>query len=49
MRRETQLKFFIDTANVDAIRKAHERGMVDGVTTNPSLVAKEGRELSLTR
>jgi len=38
------LKFFIDTANVAAIRKAHERGMVDGVTTNPSLVAKEGRE-----
>ncbi|MFW9848225.1 MAG: fructose-6-phosphate aldolase [Candidatus Thorarchaeota archaeon] len=38
------MKFFIDTANVEAIRKAHERGMVDGVTTNPSLVAKEGRE-----
>jgi len=37
------MKFFIDTANVDAIRKAHQRGMVDGVTTNPSLVAKEGR------
>ncbi len=38
------MKFFIDTANVDAIRRAHERGMVDGVTTNPSLVAKEGRD-----
>jgi transaldolase len=38
------LKFFIDTANVEAIRKAHERGMVDGVTTNPSLIAKEGRD-----
>jgi len=38
------LKFFIDTANVEAIRKAHDRGMVDGVTTNPSLVAKEGRD-----
>jgi transaldolase len=38
------VKFFIDTANVDAIRKAHERGMVDGVTTNPSLVAKEGKD-----
>ncbi|TXT55669.1 MAG: putative transaldolase [Candidatus Thorarchaeota archaeon] len=38
------MKFFIDTANVDAIRKAHERGMVDGVTTNPSLVAKEGKD-----
>ncbi len=44
MRRESKVKFFIDTANVDAIRKAHERGMVDGVTTNPSLVAKEGRD-----
>lgn len=44
MRREIELKFFIDTANVDAIRKAHERGMVDGVTTNPSLIAKEGRD-----
>jgi len=38
------LKFFIDTANVQEIRKAHERGMVDGVTTNPSLVAKEGKD-----
>ena len=38
----SRMKFFIDTANVDAIRKAHERGMVDGVTTNPSLMAKEG-------
>ena len=38
------MKFFIDTANVEAIRTAHERGMVDGVTTNPSLVAKEGRD-----
>jgi len=38
------MKFFIDTANVEDIRKAHERGMVDGVTTNPSLVAKEGRD-----
>ena len=38
------MKFFIDTANVEAIKKAHDRGMVDGVTTNPSLVAKEGRD-----
>lgn len=37
------MKFFIDTANVQAIREAHDRGMVDGVTTNPTLVAKEGR------
>jgi transaldolase len=38
------MKFFIDTANVDEIRKAHELGIVAGVTTNPSLVAKEGRD-----
>ncbi|MDY6880531.1 MAG: fructose-6-phosphate aldolase [Desulfatiglans sp.] len=38
------MKFFIDTANVEEIKKAGELGMVDGVTTNPSLVAKEGRE-----
>ena len=38
------MKFFIDTANVEEIVRAKELGMVDGVTTNPSLVAKEGRE-----
>jgi transaldolase len=38
------MKFFIDTANIDEIREAHSMGMVDGVTTNPSLIAKEGRE-----
>jgi transaldolase len=38
------MKFFIDTANVEEIKKAKELGMVDGVTTNPSLVSKEGRE-----
>jgi len=37
------MKFFIDTADVDEIRHAHEMGLVDGVTTNPSLVAKTGR------
>jgi len=37
------MKFFIDTANIDEIKKAHALGMVDGVTTNPSLVAKEPR------
>ena len=37
------MKFFIDTANVDEIKKAQALGMVDGVTTNPSLVAKESR------
>ncbi len=38
------MKFFIDTANVQEITEAHALGMVDGVTTNPSLVAKEGRD-----
>ncbi|HNU07084.1 MAG TPA: fructose-6-phosphate aldolase [Pyrinomonadaceae bacterium] len=36
------MKFFIDTANLDEIREANELGMIDGVTTNPSLIAKEG-------
>ncbi len=36
------MKFFIDTANLDEIREAAELGLIDGVTTNPSLVAKEG-------
>ena len=38
------MKFFIDTANVDEIRSAAALGVVDGVTTNPSLIAKEGRD-----
>jgi transaldolase len=37
------MKFFIDTANIDEIKKGLDMGMVDGVTTNPSLVAKEQR------
>ncbi len=37
------MKFFIDTADVEEIRKAHDLGLVDGVTTNPSLIAKSGR------
>ncbi len=37
------MKFFIDTANIEEIKKAHDMGMVDGVTTNPSLIAKEQR------
>ncbi|MEJ5365373.1 MAG: fructose-6-phosphate aldolase [Desulfosoma sp.] len=36
------MKFFIDTANLDEIQKAHALGILDGVTTNPSLIAKEG-------
>jgi transaldolase len=38
------MKFFLDTANIDEIKDAHSMGMVDGVTTNPSLIAKEGRD-----
>ncbi|HXV22142.1 MAG TPA: fructose-6-phosphate aldolase [Desulfuromonadales bacterium] len=38
------MKFFIDTADVAEIRAAHEMGLVDGVTTNPSLIAKSGRD-----
>lgn len=38
------MKFFIDTANVEEIKKANELGVLDGVTTNPSLIAKEGKE-----
>jgi transaldolase len=38
------MKFFIDTANINEIKDANDMGMVDGVTTNPSLIAKEGRD-----
>ncbi len=38
------MKFFIDTANIEEIRKANELGVIDGVTTNPSLMAKEGKD-----
>lgn len=38
------MKFFIDTANTEEIRKAWELGVIDGVTTNPSLMAKEGKD-----
>ena len=38
------MKFFIDTANTDEIKKAWELGVIDGVTTNPSLMAKEGKD-----
>ncbi len=40
------MKIFIDTANIDEIREAHAWGVIDGVTTNPSLVAKTGRTLA---
>ena len=39
---EQKMKFFIDTANLDQIREAQALGILDGVTTNPSLMAKEG-------
>ncbi len=42
------MKFFLDTANVDEIRKANEMGVIAGVTTNPSLIAKEGRDYAET-
>ena len=38
------MKFFIDTANVEDIKKANDMGIICGVTTNPSLIAKEGRD-----
>ena len=38
------MKFFIDTANVDYIKEANDMGIICGVTTNPSLIAKEGRD-----
>ena len=36
------MKFFIDTANLDQIREANDLGVLDGVTTNPSLIGKRG-------
>ncbi len=38
------MKLFIDTANVEEIRRAHDMGLIDGVTTNPTLISKEGRD-----
>ena len=40
------MKFFIDTANVDYIKEANDMGIICGVTTNPSLIAKEGRDFN---
>ena len=40
------MEFFIDTANVEDIRKANDMGIICGVTTNPSLIAKEGRDFN---
>ena len=38
------MKFFIDTANLDEIRKAKEFGLIDGVTTNPTLLSREQKD-----
>jgi transaldolase len=43
--REDAMKFFVDTADVDAIRELNDLGMVDGVTTNPSIILKSGRDI----
>lgn len=40
------MRFFLDTANVEDIRKANDMGVICGVTTNPSLIAKEGRDFN---
>ena len=40
------MRFFIDTAKVEDIRKANDMGVICGVTTNPSLIAKEGRDFN---
>lgn len=40
------MKFFVDTANVEDIKKANDLGVICGVTTNPSLIAKEGRDFT---
>ena len=37
------MKFFLDTANIEEIKRINDLGLVDGVTTNPSLIKKEGR------
>jgi transaldolase len=43
---EKGMKFFIDTANPGEIRKAYDMGVIDGVTTNPTLISKENRDFS---
>ncbi|MCL2383166.1 MAG: fructose-6-phosphate aldolase [Oscillospiraceae bacterium] len=40
------MKFFIDTANIEEVKKANDMGIICGVTTNPSLIAKEGRDFN---
>ena len=38
------MKIFLDTADIDEIKKAHETGMIEGITTNPTLIKKSGRD-----
>ena len=38
------MKFFLDTANVEEIKRINQLGLVDGVTTNPTIISKEGRD-----
>src|SRR5215813_11190371 len=45
VREGASVKFFLDTANLDELKKGAAWGIVDGVTTNPSLIAKEGRAI----
>ena len=40
------MRFFLDTANVEEIKKANDMGVICGVTTNPSIIAKEGRNFN---
>ena len=40
------MRFFVDTAKIEDIKKANEMGVICGVTTNPSLIAKEGRDFN---
>lgn len=47
-RRSTRMKLFLDTANLDEIREVASWGILDGVTTNPSLIAREGRDFVQT-
>ena len=42
------MRFFLDTANIDEIKAVNDMGVIDGVTTNPSLIAKEGKDFKET-
>ena len=44
MHNQISMKIFLDTADTEAIKKGYETGLVDGITTNPSLIKKSGRD-----